>query len=78
MLRCEITFWNVACDKFLDFTYINHLLLKVNTAFILVIYIYKVYWLLFTKIKNFQKLINHPEMNCSMSIPLHHYVSNNT
>jgi hypothetical protein len=25
----------------------------------------------------FQKLINRPEMNCSMSIPPYHYFSNN-
>ena len=32
---------------------------------------------IYVKINKFQKLINRPEMNCSISIPPYHYFSNN-
>ena len=35
-----------------------------------------IFWLLFTYIKTLLKLINHPEINCNMSIPSNHYFSN--
>jgi hypothetical protein len=41
-------------------------------------YISAVIYVLSTKyIKTFPKPINHPEINCKMSIPPNHYFSNN-
>ena len=53
--------------KYKQFIYIYHILL----------HIVPILAVIFVHIKTFLKLINHPEINCNMSIPSYHYFSNN-